>query len=78
MATLLLDTSVIIDAINNKKGRRQLLRDLVAQGNSLACCPINITGVYAGLRPHEASTKAFLNSLDLFPRLGRLPNWPVS
>jgi predicted nucleic acid-binding protein len=68
MATLLLDTSVIIDAINNKKGRRQLLRDLVNQGNSLACCPINITEVYAGLRPHEeASTKALLSSLDLFP-----------
>jgi tRNA(fMet)-specific endonuclease VapC len=68
MATLLLDTSVIIDTINNKKGRQQLLRDLVTQGNSLACCPINITEVYAGLRSHEeASTKAFLNSLDLLP-----------
>ena len=68
MASYLLDTSVIIDAINNKKGRRQLLRDLLNQGNSLACCPINITEVYAGLRPNEeASTKAFLSSLDLFP-----------
>jgi predicted nucleic acid-binding protein len=74
MATLLLDTGVIIDAINNKKGRRQLLRDLVAQGNSLACCPINITEVYAGLRPHEeASTKAFLISLDLLPM-----TWPIA
>jgi predicted nucleic acid-binding protein len=68
MATFLLDTSVIIDTINNKKGRRQLLHDLVTQGNSLACCPINITEVYAGLRPQEeASTKAFLSSLDLLP-----------
>ena len=67
MATLLLDTTVIID-INNKKGRRQLLRDLVNQGNSLACSPINITEVYAGLRPHEeTSTNAFLSRLDLFP-----------
>jgi predicted nucleic acid-binding protein len=74
MATYLLDTSVIIDAINNKKGRRQLLRDLVIQGNSLACCPINITEVYAGLRPNEEpSTKAFLSSLDLFPM-----TWPVA
>jgi len=74
MATLLLDTSVIIDAINNKKGRRQLLRDLVIQGNSLACCPINITEVYAGLRPHEeASTRAFLTSLNLFPM-----TWPIA
>ena len=74
MASLLLDTSVIIDAINNKKGRRQLLRDLVTQGNSLACCAINITEVFAGLRPHEeASTKAFLGSLDLFPM-----TWPIA
>ena|ERR1035438_700990 len=74
MATYLLDTSVIIDAINNKKGRRQLLRDLVIQGNSLACCPINITEVYAGLRPNEEpSTKAFLSSLDLLPM-----TWPVA
>jgi hypothetical protein len=45
MATYLLDTTVIIDAINNKKGRRQLLSCLIEQGNTLACCPINITEV---------------------------------
>ncbi len=33
MTTLLLDTSVIIDAVNEKKNRRQFLRDLVQQGN---------------------------------------------
>jgi predicted nucleic acid-binding protein len=43
MATYLLDTSVIIDAINNKTNRRQLLSNLIEQGNTLACCPINIT-----------------------------------
>jgi tRNA(fMet)-specific endonuclease VapC len=74
MSTLLLDTSVIIDAINNKRGRRQLLRALIIEGNSLACCPINITEVYAGLRPHEeASTKAFLGSLELLPI-----TWPIA
>ena len=68
MATYLLDTSVIIDAINNKKGRRELLKELVKQGNSLACCPINIAEVYAGLRPQEEqNTKTFLRSLDLYP-----------
>jgi len=74
MATYLLDTSVIIDAINDKKGRRQLLRDLVGQGNTLACCPINITEIYAGLRPQEErNTKAFLHSLELYPL-----TWPVA
>ena len=68
MATLLLDTSVIIDAINEKKNRRQFLRALVEQGNVLACCPINVTEVYAGMRPkEEAQTTRFLSSLDYYP-----------
>jgi len=74
MATYLLDTSVIIDAINDKKGRRQFLRGLIGNGNTLACCPINITEVYAGLRPQEEqNTKAFLHSLELYPL-----SWPVA
>ncbi len=68
MATFLLDTSVIIDAINDKKGRREFLRDLVQQGNILACCPINITEVCAGLRAQEEqNTRNFLDALDLYP-----------
>ena len=74
MATYLLDTSVIIDAINNKKGRRQLLRDLISQGNTLACSPVNVAEVYAGLRPQEESnTKNFLQTLDLYPL-----TWPIA
>jgi tRNA(fMet)-specific endonuclease VapC len=68
MATCLLDTSVIIDAINDRKGRRQLLSELLEQGNTLACCPINIAEVYAGLRPNEEeNTRRFLRSLDFYP-----------
>jgi predicted nucleic acid-binding protein len=69
MATLLLDTSVIIDAINNKKGRGDFLLDLTErQGHFLACCPINVAEVYAGMRPKEESyTTALLESLRLFP-----------
>lgn len=74
MATYLLDTSVIIDAINNKKNRRQLLRDLIQQGNTLACSPVNVAEVYAGLRPQEESnTKNFLQTLDLYPL-----TWPIA
>ena len=43
MATFLLDTCVIIDALNNKRNRRALLLALVKSGHVLACCPINIT-----------------------------------
>ena len=33
MATYLLDTSVIINAINNKRNRRPFLRSLLEQGH---------------------------------------------
>ncbi|HMC62534.1 MAG TPA: type II toxin-antitoxin system VapC family toxin [Candidatus Solibacter sp.] len=68
MATLLLDTSVIIDILNNKRGRPALLLDLVKAGHVMACCPINITEVYAGMRPkEEAATEELFASLKHFP-----------
>jgi predicted nucleic acid-binding protein len=68
MATFLLDTCVIIDALNNKRGRPALLLDLVKFGHVLACCPINITEVYAAMRPkEEAATEEFLASLQHVP-----------
>lgn len=74
MATFLLDTSVIIDAVNGKRGRNQLLRDLLGQGHLLACCPINVTEVYAGMRSHEESkTLKLLQSLQYYPLA-----WPIA
>ena len=74
MATFLLDTSVIIDAINNKRERREFLRGLIEQGNLLACCPISVTEVYAGLRlKEEPSTRNFLRALELYSL-----TWPVA
>jgi predicted nucleic acid-binding protein len=74
VATYLLDTSVIIDTLNNKRGRRDLLLSLVNQGNLLACCPTNVTEVYAGLRPkEEEATEAFLRSLEYYHL-----TWPVA
>ena len=67
MSTLLLDTSVIIDIINGKRGRDQFLLDLIAQGNTLACCSINVTEVYAGMRPSEEfRTTGLLKSLKFY------------
>jgi predicted nucleic acid-binding protein len=82
MAIFLLDTTVIVDAINGRRGRDQFLDDLLAQRNLLACCSINVTEVYAGMRPHEASvTEALLRSLkfyevtwDIARRAGELKN----
>ena len=45
MATLLLDASVIIDVLNDRRGRRTYLLELVKAGLVLACCPIKITEV---------------------------------
>jgi predicted nucleic acid-binding protein len=68
MSTYLLDTSVIIEAINGKRGRRERLRGLVLGGGTLACCPINIAEIYAGIRPNEEpATAEFLRSLELCP-----------
>src|SRR5271157_5233107 len=74
MATYLLDTSVIIDALNGKHDRDRLFKELLQQGHLLACCSINVTEVYAGLRPHEDTrTKELLESLQYFQI-----TWPVA
>lgn len=74
MATYFLDTSVIIDALNNKRGRRDLLLDLLRQGHLLACCAVNVAEVYAGLRPKEGkATDEFLRSLEYYHI-----TWPVA
>lgn len=68
MATFLLDTSVIIDAINGKRNRNQILQELLGQGHLLACCPLNVTEVYAGMRAHEETrTLDLLESLQYYP-----------
>jgi len=64
MAVFLLDTTVIIDALNGKKNRPWILNALLEGRNLLACCPINVTEVYAGMRPRETGrTELFLQSL---------------
>jgi len=68
MATYLLDTTVIIDVLNEKKNRNLALIGLAEQGHILACCPINVAEVYAGLRPQEEQkTAALLQSLQFYP-----------
>ena len=67
MATILLDTSVIFDHLNDRFGRTEYLADLLKQDHMLACCPVTFTEVYCGLRPgEEAKTKDFLHSLEFY------------
>jgi predicted nucleic acid-binding protein len=66
--TYLLDSDVIIDALNAKQGRHALLQGLLREGRLLACCAINVTEVYAGVRPNEEErTREFLDSLSFYP-----------
>ncbi|HYW46021.1 MAG TPA: type II toxin-antitoxin system VapC family toxin [Bryobacteraceae bacterium] len=74
MPAFLLDSSVLIDTLNNRKSRAQLLRGLVSQGHLLACCSINVTEVYAGMRPpEELRTAELLGSLRYYP-----VTWPIA
>ena len=57
---ILLDSSVIIDSLRERRGRRELLRGWLEEGHELACCAINVAEVYSGMRPHEAVATAEL------------------
>ena len=68
VATCLLDSGIIMDALNGKRGRREIIDQLVEDGAEMACCSINVTEVYAGLRPgEEAKTERLLRSLKFYP-----------
>jgi predicted nucleic acid-binding protein len=68
MEIVLLDSSVIFDHLNGRFGRTAFLERLMDQGHVFACCPVNFTEVYAGLRPgEEDTTEVFLNSLEFLP-----------
>ena len=63
----------IFDHLNGRNSRTEYLDDLIEQGHMLACCPVNFTEVYAGLRPgEEAHTKEFFDRNISF--CGR---WPI-
>ncbi|HEV2688616.1 MAG TPA: type II toxin-antitoxin system VapC family toxin [Bryobacteraceae bacterium] len=65
MAIYLLDTSVIIDALNRKRGRWEFLAKLVEAGETLACSAVTVMEIYAGMRSHEAAgTESFLDGLE--------------
>src|SRR5690348_10775418 len=67
MVVYLLDSSVIIDILNQKRNRAAQLAQLVREGNILACCAINMAEVYAGMHPAEAErTEQLLRSLAYY------------
>ena len=65
---VLLDTTVLIDALRARNNRRAQLADLVESGHTLTTSAINIGEVYAGMRPSEqARSEAFLSDLECHP-----------
>jgi predicted nucleic acid-binding protein len=61
---LLLDTSVLIDALRLRHGRRELLAELARDGHTLATTALNVAELYAGMRPEEESrTENFIDAL---------------
>lgn len=66
--TYLLDSSVLIDALNGRNGLPQLLARFSQQGILLACCAVNVTEIHMGMRPgEEGRTEKFLRSLEFYP-----------
>jgi predicted nucleic acid-binding protein len=79
---ILLDTSVLIDILRSRLGRREWLAAIVRDGHTPATSALNVAEVYAGMRPEEErQTKYFLLSLnchsisaDVGERAGKLKN----
>jgi predicted nucleic acid-binding protein len=68
---LLLDTSVLIDALRQRHRRRELLAELVRAGHTLATSALNIAEVYAGMRPEETEkTEGLLSALECYDLTG--------
>jgi predicted nucleic acid-binding protein len=68
MTRFLLDTTFIVDVLNDRRGRSALMRNLIEQQHELACCAVNVTEVHAGMRePEAAKTEALLRSLEFVP-----------
>jgi predicted nucleic acid-binding protein len=69
---LLLDTSVLIDALRHRHRRRELLAELVQAGHRLTTSALNVAEVYAGMQPNEAQgTEDFLGVLDCYELTGK-------
>lgn len=68
MAAFLLDTTFLIDVLNDRRGRAELMERFILEQHALACCAINVAEVYVGLRAQEAhKTEAVLRELVYVP-----------
>jgi predicted nucleic acid-binding protein len=73
---ILLDTTILIDALRNRKDRRALLAECVRTGHNLVTTALNVAEVYSGIRlQEEEATSVFLDQLGCYAttaEIGRL------
>lgn len=63
MTKYLLDTNQIIDHLRGRNEIKELLLELLNQGNIICSCSITIVEIYAGVKPKETDkTKKLLDS----------------
>ncbi len=55
MTTYLPATNILINALNGRRGHKELLRALVVRGDRLACCAITISELFSGIRPGDVA-----------------------
>ena len=51
--TYLVDTNILINALNGRQGHSELLYDLVGQGYRLTCCTVTLGELFAGIKPPD-------------------------
>ena len=68
MGRLLLDTTFIIDVLNDRRGWADLMERFILEQHTPAYCAINVAEVYVGLRaPKAQKTEALLRQLTYIP-----------
>ena len=68
MANLLLDSSFLIDVLNDREGRADLMERWIFEEHQLACCAVNVAEIYVGLRALEGQkTERLLRQLVYLP-----------
>ena len=77
---VLLDSTVLIDATRSRSN--SMLKELVESGHVLATCAINITELYAGLRPTEVQRAASLierlSCYSMTAAIGERAGWLIN
>lgn len=60
------DSNILIDALNDKRGKFILLESLLEQKKLLACCAVTVAEVFAGFKPSEMARAERLFSSLIF------------